>query len=220
VKKRLLRLVPRYSLRTLAVFMLLCTSGFGLWWHWEPWVMVADIRLRSGDCIGNLAYSPDGKTLAVVTRTLSGCGEAGPPTPKAFCACTGRALPEHSSLEQTERPDEWGMRGRPLLSSDDERKVKSLVDARSEVILDTVTGKLLCTLPRVTPFMFESWKAFSPDGEGLAIGSWGTCTVFRRRRPEWWWGVFYLWEFWLTVAFAGVFVWSAVRDRRRLARTG
>jgi len=33
---------------------------------------------------------------------------------------------------------------------------------------------------------------------------------------RWPWRVFYLWEFWLTVAFAGVFVWSVVRDRRAL----
>ena len=29
---------PRFSLRTLVVFMLLVTSGVGLWWHWEAWV--------------------------------------------------------------------------------------------------------------------------------------------------------------------------------------
>ena len=28
---------PRFSLRTLVVFLLLVTSGFGLWWHWEAW---------------------------------------------------------------------------------------------------------------------------------------------------------------------------------------
>jgi len=33
---------------------------------------------------------------------------------------------------------------------------------------------------------------------------------------SWWWGVFWLWEFWLTAVFAGVFVWSVWRDRRTL----
>ena len=33
------RLVPRFSLRTLVVFMLLATSGTGLWWHWSPWYL-------------------------------------------------------------------------------------------------------------------------------------------------------------------------------------
>ena len=30
-----MRWLPRFSLRTLAVFLLLVTSGTGLWWHWE-----------------------------------------------------------------------------------------------------------------------------------------------------------------------------------------
>ena len=28
---------PKFSLRTLVIFPLLCTCGFGLWWRWEPW---------------------------------------------------------------------------------------------------------------------------------------------------------------------------------------
>jgi len=54
----------------------------------------------------------------------------------------------------------------------------------------------------------------------LTGGPEGTMCLWLRRRPEWWWGVFYLWEFWLTVAFAGVFVWSVVRDRRSLRAKG
>ena len=34
---RLRELIPRFSLRTLVIFTLLCTCSFGLWWHWEPW---------------------------------------------------------------------------------------------------------------------------------------------------------------------------------------
>ncbi len=58
--------------------------------------------------------------------------------------------------------------------------------------------------------------SFSADGRMLAVGANGSVCVFRRRRPEWWWGVFYLWELWLTAAFAGLFVWSVARDRRAL----
>ena len=58
--------------------------------------------------------------------------------------------------------------------------------------------------------------AFSSDGREVAAAAPGSVMVYRRRRPEWWWGVFWLWEFWLTVAFAGLFVWSVVRDRRAL----
>jgi len=34
---RLRKLIPRSSLRTLAIFLLLVTSAGWLWWHWEPW---------------------------------------------------------------------------------------------------------------------------------------------------------------------------------------
>ena len=57
----------------------------------------------------------------------------------------------------------------------------------------------------------------APDGERLVFIEAGRRARFcRRRHPEWWWGVFWLWEFWLTAAFAGVFVWSVWRDRRTL----
>ena len=60
--------------------------------------------------------------------------------------------------------------------------------------------------------------SFSADGRSLAVGSDYRALLYRRRRPEWWWGVFWLWEFWLTAALATAFVWSLVADRRRLAR--
>ena len=39
--------------------------------------------------------------------------------------------------------------------------------------------------------------------------------VWRRRRPEWWWGYAWLPEFWVCAAFACAFGWSALRDIRR-----
>ena len=43
----------------------------------------------------------------------------------------------------------------------------------------------------------------------------GYVRLWRRSRPEPWWGVFCLKEFWLSVAFAAAFVWSILADRRR-----
>ncbi|MGD0088628.1 MAG: hypothetical protein ABSE73_01795 [Planctomycetota bacterium] len=37
--------------------------------------------------------------------------------------------------------------------------------------------------------------------------------VWHRRRPEYWWGLAWLPEFWLTAVFAVAFVWSVRRDR-------
>jgi WD40 repeat protein len=60
---------------------------------------------------------------------------------------------------------------------------------------------------------------FSPDGNRIVTASSDrTARIWKRRRPEWWWGVFWLKEFWFTVAFAGLFVWSILRDRKTFRR--
>ena len=67
---------------------------------------------------------------------------------------------------------------------------------------------------------------FSADGNSvLVVARWDLrgpaemyVVVWHRRRPEWWWGVFYLWEFWLTVLFAALLIWSILRDRKALRR--
>ena len=60
--------------------------------------------------------------------------------------------------------------------------------------------------------------AWSPDGNAISTYSHlGLPRLFRRRRPEWWWGVFYLKEFWATAACAALLLWSVLRDRRSLA---
>jgi len=45
----------------------------------------------------------------------------------------------------------------------------------------------------------------------------GSVQLWHRRRPEYWWGIAWLPEFWLTIVLAGGFVVSVWRDRRRLA---
>jgi hypothetical protein len=37
-----------------------------------------------------------------------------------------------------------------------------------------------------------------------------------RKRPEYWWGLAWLPEFWLTLLFAGALAWNVWRDRRTL----
>jgi len=68
--------------------------------------------------------------------------------------------------------------------------------------------------PDGTRLVYHEGYTKRPDGTG---SEFSPVCLYRRRRPEWWWGVFWLWEFWLTVVFAGVFVWSVVRDRRSFA---
>ena len=83
-------------------------------------------------------------------------------------------------------------------------RIWNLPSAVPTTILSDHDGEIACA-------------AFAASGRRFATGGEDkTVRIYRRRRPEWWWGVFWLWEFWLTVAFAGLFVWSVVRDRRAL----
>ena len=82
---------------------------------------------------------------------------------------------------------------------------------------DPATGKALATLDgEFSPV--TNLAQFSPDGSRVLVWDFGRdkARVYQRRRPEQWWGVFCLTEFWVTVAFAGLFVWCVVRDRRAL----
>ena len=81
-------------------------------------------------------------------------------------------------------------------------------------ILDMRTGAVLAKLGG------GGLVAWSPDGRLLKNEIGETALVWHRRRPEWWWGAFYLWEFWLTAAFAALFAWSVVKDRGALAAAG
>ena len=149
------RLLPRFSLRTLALFMLLVTSGMGLWWHWGPWYCERTLTSH-GKTIRTVFFTPDGTRVMVCSTD----GKA-----HVWEVATGKCV---QFLESYEGPDH---------------------------------------------------AALSPDGQRLvSAGRIGTFGIYRRRRPEWWWGIFWLKEFWLTVVFAGVFVWSVVRDRQLLAR--
>ncbi len=60
------------------------------------------------------------------------------------------------------------------------------------------------------------WEADFLPGDKRVLTAGNGVRIWERRRPEWWWGVFYLPEMWLTAVFAGMFVWSVVRDRRSL----
>jgi WD40 repeat protein len=87
-------------------------------------------------------------------------------------------------------------------------------------IWDAERGELLASYP-LEPGDVRSDAWMSADSRAMVYspGSWSPeYALYRRRRPEWWWGVFWLWEFWLTAAFAGALAWSVVADRRALRR--
>ena len=327
---------PRFSLRTLAVFLLLVTSGMGLWWHWEPWYCERVLRHKgrvnaasfsedgervlvlggsvvegepsggrlwqisngkhlgpvklNDEAVGILLgiFSPDGRNVlkpelnktsplksryavhdrqsgekkvelegsamlighafSADSRMIVGTSIVTKAT-SVWDARTGKMLATFQSLKMLSahsrfshdgtrivsvfgdnRAVIWdassgqqvlvlhGHRDRVLcgvFSPDDARIATGSRDAELR-LWQADTGGLLCIVGGHSEAIMGI--AFSPDGRRLVSSSWdGSARIWKRRRPEWWWGVFWLWEFWLTVAFAGAFVWSVVRDRRRLA---
>jgi WD40 repeat protein len=77
-------------------------------------------------------------------------------------------------------------------------------------IWDAKTGALLATLSQSSGMRSEF---VAPDNNTLVMaGSSGCVKIWGRRHPEWWWGVAWFPEFWLTALFAGALGWSVWRD--------
>jgi len=210
------RLMPRFSLRTLVVFTLLVTSGTGLWWHWEAWPVEHVLPAAPGVTWSEM--SADGRWLNVDSemRCTFWNGAERSVWDLGSGVCVSREKFQFGEARS-------GGYARSDASFDGKRAVgtfrwpekaacTSLGETRIE-LTDAVTGERLGTL---TPVCFLiTHVQFLPDGRRLlVVDCTGNIHIYRRRRPEWWWGVFYLWEFWLTAAFAGVFFWSVWRDRR------
>ena len=66
----------------------------------------------------------------------------------------------------------------------------------------------------------RTWWYSLPDGEHIvfANASDGRVRVSRRVRPEEWWGIFYMLEFWFSAVFAAALVWSLFADKACFAR--
>jgi len=286
---------PRFSLRTLVVFMLLVTSGVGLWWRSDPWRLgpklkgqpglvspAADIShdgllaatgaesgtvriwsAETGECLQVLGghkgpvmstrFSRDG--LRVISAGFDGTARAwdvssgeriasleghegevdraylswdgalaatctGYTKPYAarvhtWDVATGRRLASISGAHPAFSPDGTRMKLEVYCDKTDARK-------RVVAIFDPLTGKRLETLK---PGWDMNWRSvYSPYGKSIhaTLGwpyggqkDWACAEIWYLHRPVEWWGVFYLWEFWLTVVFAGLLVWSVMKERWR-----
>ena len=76
--------------------------------------------------------------------------------------------------------------------------------------------------PGANPFLGgpgHSFAArFSLDGEKIVGNVYDELLVWRRRRPEWWWGVAWLPEFWIALVLTAALAWSVRRDFGDLRR--
>ena len=84
-------------------------------------------------------------------------------------------------------------------------------------IRDLGTGAVLntlgvSTLPRSRGY--HNCASATANGQFIATASEDhRVTVWSRRRPEYWWGLAWLPEFWLTLVVSAAFAWSAWRER-------
>ena len=260
---RLGNLVPRFSLRTLVIFLLLVTSATGLWWHWAPWYRaqefkisdfgVDSVRFRNGggrlELIGyrltdklDLNRSRIPASFRLVYEVDSGSLLSRGPASYQGTRLLPRPVAPPGDLLHHSRPSPDGVRRLEMAFSPGWGIVEDGPPARimaagckSVKIVGMPSGRPLAdlTFPASIATDVRYGAAFATGGWALAIcevnpkhavenGRTVARTpdtrtlVWRRRRPEWWWGVFYLWEFWLTAAFAALFAWSVWRDRKSL----
>ena len=63
VRRILSKLIPRFSLRSLVVFLLLVTSSMALWHHWEPWRCELVLTGHERGNVFDARFSPDGDRI-------------------------------------------------------------------------------------------------------------------------------------------------------------
>ena len=242
--RRLKRLLPRYSLRTLVVFMLLVTAVLVLLRRADPWILEAEYKSGIGERTtlrvdvgrGRLEFLEwpyyrrwDGLLYAYVRPVREDWwprhAVSGPLQRREVVELlTGKILDlrfEPHAVRVLSTPTDT----RYASESPDGRRClryrpKHQTDAASHVVSleDTGTGRVLSlfAIDRGPAFRMPPCAAFSEDGEWLVVASSVRTRVLRRRRPEWLWGVFYLKEFWLTALFAAALAWSVLAERHRL----
>jgi len=154
---------PRFSLRTLVLFVCLAGAGYGLWFRWEAWVYASKSSQRIdsssfGFYVGPNEKSPDG------TRIFISADE------KPFKSCILDAI-GNKVIFQFDRFF-WG-----------------------EFVDDNTL--------RLFPVPFQA--IYPPYGHY-------EFEVWQRRRPEYWWGIAWLPEFWLALMFGLGLVWSVWKD--------
>ncbi len=79
-------------------------------------------------------------------------------------------------------------------------------------VWDAASGESLVVLEGHSDYVLSA--AYSPDGKRIVTASDDhTARVWERRRPECWWGVAWLPQFWRTVVLGVALVWSMIVQR-------
>ena len=241
------RWLPRYSLRSLLVFVLLVNSACLLWIHWKPWTLETTLKGHTKR-INGVAFSPNGKRVVTGSHDFTAC---------VWNTFTGERLlvlkPEigyvryvgfsrdgKHILTSGRITNAWDAETGKVYERASQAYFKPLrwraytqdgtrfatAGSNGEVIVweyPPILRKLFGAMP------YYKWYAhdarvlsldFSHDGKRLVIaGEDGIAKIWRYRHPERWWGIFYLLEFWATALLSIALAWSLLRDRRILRQT-
>ena len=232
VAMRLCRIIPRFSLRTLVVFLLLVTSGVGVWHERKSQWKIGEIDAPEGE-VAFVDYSDNRGVLKIFVthelralRTAKGISEFDGATvgwtQYIYLVRSGELEGSYNHLDRPE------IRHLPPFS-----RWRQRIFTDGTVINYFIAGKTRLDLEvrhveiwpgddlpadrTLAPIHHRIGRIDSGPESLWRVEIWqdAPITVWRQRP---WWGVFYLWEFWLTGLFAGVFVWSVARDRGMLGK--
>lgn len=184
----------RFSLRTLILLVALCTSGYGLWFRWEPWAVIRVLEI-SGKC-QIVRFSTDGQELLASNlnnNTISRWDTASwsPLEPTVGELQIAGSRYQIAGLNRKVRVKDWYFR---------------------KLLIQDEGGDVICEIE--PPGNYIAYVSVSPASPVFAVGSDVGVFIYHRSRPEFWWGVFWLPEFYLAAVIAAGLLWSIVRDRR------
>ncbi len=227
---------PRFRWRTLILVVLLATSALGLWRTWGPWHKRWTCSYENG--AKAVLFLDDGESVGILSKTVEVDIEGGQATRALTCldSWTGTVLRTEKTLAGSMRANSQDMispRSRKPLgdmvvctSRDGRYAVALEYDHKQSsssylaLLLDVDSQEALTSFviphDQNRPLGTDVAGSFSETNGELVLVSAGEVNFYQRSRPESVWGVASLPGFWLTAAFAGLFVWSVVRDRRAL----
>jgi len=190
---RLRRFVPRFSLRTLVVFLLLVTSALGLWSRYHPRVPAVSERRA-------VLERPTSASFASYFRSAQNVLIAFP---------WPRAHETKFRFVTVKDPEGIEALAAPLQRLG---PVEEITSGEVAILVFIKDDEYLAVGAYVDGVMVfherYKWTYAMPEALRREIARHRETVLVRNawRRPA----------FWLTVALAGVFVWSVIRDRKAL----
>jgi WD40 repeat protein len=247
-RRGLTGLRPRYSLRTLVLGQLAAVAVVGFWLKKDPaWELERVLEGHFG-AVYSACFSPDGHRILTASsdetsrlwdartgQCLLVIAGPGVSATRAQFTADGSGVLTSSMYEQGSRL--WSATDGSELDFPEELAVvrpptgyEGFLERRELVPGDALGGRqgvVAVTDPGsgriVARLEGHEWgahaAAYSGDRRRIVTGAGDhRARIWRRRRPEAWWGVLWRWEFWLASMFCLSLALSVRDDRRRIGR--